>query len=134
VEATLGVPRSKLAEFCRKHHIQKLDFFGSVLRDDFGPDSDVDVLIEFKPNHVPGLAFFGMQRELAEILGHRVDLHTPADLSPRFRGEVLNELVNIFESPPPDETKPTLEQFLAKVTPENLHPEVDTGEPMGNEI
>ena len=134
LEGNISVPRQKLTEFCRKHHIRKLAFFGSVLRDDFGPDSDVDVLVEFKPGHVPGLAFFGMRRELAALFGRNVDLHTATDLSPRFRAEVLNKLVNIVESPPTDETKPTLEQLLAKVTPDNLHPEVDTGEPMGNEI
>ena len=134
VEANLGVPRSKLAEFCRKRHIQKLAFFGSVLRDDFGPYSDVDVLVEFDPGHVPGLEFFGLQRELAEILGRRVDLHTPADLSPRFRCEVLDELVNSFEPAPTDKTKPMPKQPLSKVTPKNLHSEVDTGEPMGSEI
>ena len=98
IEGNISLPRQKLTEFCRKHHIQKLAFFGSVLRDDFGPDSDVDVLVEFEPGHVPGLAFFGMQREPADMLGRKVDLHTAADLSPRFRNEVLNNLEYIFKS------------------------------------
>ena len=77
----IRVPRKKLAEFCRKNHIRKLAFFGSVLRDDFGPDSDVDVLVEFEPGRTPGLAFFGMQEELEKILGRKVDLNTPGFLS-----------------------------------------------------
>jgi predicted nucleotidyltransferase len=56
--AQIMLDRTKLADFCRKHHIRKLAFFGSVLRDDFGPDSDVDVLVEFEPGFIPGLAFF----------------------------------------------------------------------------
>ncbi|HSN15821.1 MAG TPA: nucleotidyltransferase family protein, partial [Anaeromyxobacteraceae bacterium] len=63
----------------------------SVLRGDFGPDSDVDVLVEFEPGHVPGFAFFDMQEELAGILGRRVDLHTPGSLSRYFRDRVVRE-------------------------------------------
>jgi len=87
------VPKSQIADFCRKHHIRKLSFFGSVLRDDFGPDSDIDVLVEFEPDHIPGLAFFGMQDELSEILDRVVDLHTPGFLSKYFRTKVLEEAV-----------------------------------------
>lgn len=72
----IKVPYNELAEFCRRHHIRKLAFFGSVLRDDFGPDSDVDVLVEFEEGKTPGLAFFGMQEELAEIFNRDVDLLT----------------------------------------------------------
>jgi len=85
------IPKDKIAEFCRKHHIKKLALFGSVLRDDFRPESDVDVLVEFEPDHVPGLAFFSMQEELAEILGRKVDLNTPQCLSKYYRDEVLAE-------------------------------------------
>ena len=81
----------KIAAFCRKHHIRRLAFFGSVLRDDFGPNSDVDVLVEFEPGRVPGLAFFAMQRELAELLGRKVDLNTPDCLSRYFRDRILSE-------------------------------------------
>jgi predicted nucleotidyltransferase len=70
-----------MAAFCRRSHVRRLAFFGSVLRSDFRPDSDIDILIEFEPGHVPGLAFFALQDELAQMLGHRVDLHTPASLS-----------------------------------------------------
>jgi uncharacterized protein len=87
----IAIDRKKLAEFCRHNHIRKLAFFGSVLREDFRPDSDVDVLVEFEPGHVPGLRFFGLEKELSEILGHQVDLNTPGFLSPYFRSLVLAE-------------------------------------------
>jgi predicted nucleotidyltransferase len=79
-----------VAAFCRRHHIRRLSLFGSVLRSDFRPDSDVDVLVEFEPGYVPGLAFFGMEEELSQILGRKVDLNTPNFLSPYFRNEALN--------------------------------------------
>ncbi len=82
------IDRVRIAEFCRKHHVRKLAFFGSLLRNDFRPDSDVDVLVEFEPEHVPGLAFFSMEAELSEILGRKVDLNTPQFLSPYFREKV----------------------------------------------
>ena len=85
------VPKDKVADFCRRNHVRKLSFFGSVLRDDFRPDSDIDVLVEFEPGHVPGLAFFAMERELSEILGRKVDLNTPQCLSRYFREQVLAE-------------------------------------------
>jgi predicted nucleotidyltransferase len=81
----------RLAAFCRRHHIRRLSFFGSILRDDFQEDSDVDILVEFAPDHIPGLSFFAMQEELAEVLGRKVDLHTPASLSKYFRDRVLVE-------------------------------------------
>ncbi len=89
--ARIVVPKERLAEFCRRHHVRRLALFGSVLREDFHPGSDVDVLVEFEPGHVPGLAFFGMEQELSDILGHRVDLNTPGFLSRYFREEVLRE-------------------------------------------
>jgi predicted nucleotidyltransferase len=90
--ARIAVDQAKIAQFCQKHHIERLALFGSVLRRDFRPDSDVDVLVEFEPERVPGLAFFGMERELAEILGREVDLNTPGFLSPYFRDEVMAEV------------------------------------------
>ena len=82
----------KLAEFCRQNHILKLSFFGSVLRDDFGPESDVDVLVEFEPGHTPGLDLIRMQDELSALLGGReVDLLTPKFLNHRIRDRVLRE-------------------------------------------
>jgi predicted nucleotidyltransferase len=87
----IEVPQYRLGEFCRRHHVRKLSLFGSVLREDFRPDSDVDVLVEFEPGHVPGfLGIARMERELGEVLGKRkVDLRTPEDLSLYFRQEVL---------------------------------------------
>ena len=87
----LEIPRERIGEFCRANHIRRLSLFGSVLRDDFGPASDLDVLVEFEEGHVPGLRFFSLQRELSEILGRAVDLHTPGFLSPYFRSRVLRE-------------------------------------------
>jgi predicted nucleotidyltransferase len=89
--ARISIDREKIARFCRKHHIRRLALFGSVLRDDFGPDSDVDVLVEFEPNHVPGLAFFTMENELSEIIGRKVDLNTPGFISGYFRERVMAE-------------------------------------------
>ncbi|SRR6266498_5406668 len=89
--AQIPIDQAKIADFCRRHHIRKLAFFGSVLRDDFRPDSDVDVLVEFEPGHVPGLAFFSMEAELSAILGHKVDLNTPRFLSRYFRDQVQAE-------------------------------------------
>jgi hypothetical protein len=84
------IPKDLMAEFCRKHHIWKLSVFGSYLRDDFRPDSDIDFLVEFEPGHIPGLIrFAGMEIELSEILGRKVDLRTAQDLSRYFRDEVL---------------------------------------------
>ena len=87
----ISIDRQRIAAFCRRHHIRRLALFGSVLREDFCADSDVDVLVEFDPGHVPGFAFFELQEELGELLGRTVDLHTPASLSRYFRDDVLNE-------------------------------------------
>ena len=87
----IKIPGEKIAEFCKKNHIRKLSLFGSVLRDDFSSDSDIDFLVEFEPGKVPGLIGLSrMERELSEILGGRkVDLRTPQDLSKYFREDVL---------------------------------------------
>lgn len=87
----IKIPRKELAEFCRRNHIRKLAFFGSVLRDDFGPNSDIDILVEFEPGQTPGFAFFAMQEELGKILGRKVDLNTVGFLSKYFRDEVVRE-------------------------------------------
>ena len=91
MSARISIDRERIAEFCRRNHIRKLSLFGSVLRDDFRPDSDVDVLVEFEPGHTPGLAFFAMQRELSAILGRNVDLNTAGYLNLYFRDQVLIE-------------------------------------------
>ena len=89
--ARIKVDKQHIARFCRRHRIRRLALFGSVLRDDFGPDSDVDVLVEFEDGHVPGLGFFAMEKELSEIIGRKVDLNTPQFLSRHFRDDVLAE-------------------------------------------
>jgi uncharacterized protein len=94
----IDIPKEKIAEFCRRNRIRRLAFFGSVLRDDFTPESDVDVLVEFEAGHTPGLAFFGMEEDLSDLLGRRVDLNTPGFLSPYFRQEVLDHLEVLYDA------------------------------------
>ena len=87
----INVPECEIDSFCRRNRIKKLSFFGSVLRDDFSPASDVDVLVEFMPGTVVGfIRLAGMEMELTDILGRKVDLRTPAELSRYFRQDVLN--------------------------------------------
>lgn len=87
----ITLPRQTIVEFCRRYYIRRLALFGSVLRDDFRPDSDVDLLVEFEPDHVPALpGMVRMERELSEMLGgRRVDLRTAQELSRYFRDEVV---------------------------------------------
>jgi len=86
----IKVDSRRIAEFCRKNHIRRMAFFGSVLRDDFGADSDVDVLVEFEPGREPGLiALAGMELDLSDILGRKADVRTPEDLSRYFRDKVV---------------------------------------------
>jgi len=86
----IEVPRDKLADFCRRNNVRKLAFFGSVLRSDFQPTSDVDVLVEFLPGRPVGfLRMAQLELELTGILGRKVDLRTPAELSRYFRDEVV---------------------------------------------
>ena len=83
-------PANNIASFCRGHGVNRLALFGSILRDEFGHESDIDVLIEFEPGRTPGFfAFAGMQLELTKLLGRRVDLRTPGDLSAYFRDSVV---------------------------------------------
>lgn len=89
--ARIAIDRTILGAYCRRHHIKKLAFFGSVLRDDFRADSDVDVLVEFEPGHTPGLLrLVAMEMELSNLVGgRRVDIRTAEDLSRYFRADVL---------------------------------------------
>lgn len=88
----IAVPKDKIGEFCRKHRIRRLALFGSVLRGDFGPKSDVDVLVAFEPGcHVGLIRLSGMERELSRLFGRRVDLNTSGFISRYFRSEVLKE-------------------------------------------
>jgi uncharacterized protein len=86
----INIPQETVAAFCRRNHIMRLSLFGSVLRDDFRPDSDLDVLVEFEAGYRIGLiALAGLELELSRILGRKVDLRSPADLSRYFREEVM---------------------------------------------
>jgi uncharacterized protein len=88
---TFELPKEKIAEFCKRNHIRRLSLFGSFLTGNVGPDSDIDLLVEFEPNHVPGLIrLAGMEEELSEIVSHKVDLRTPQELSRYFRQEVID--------------------------------------------
>jgi uncharacterized protein len=90
MSAHIQLDREFVAEFCRRNHVQRLSLFGSVLTDRFRPESDVDFLIEFEPEHVPGFfALARMQFELEAVVGKPVDLRTPKDLSRYFRDDVL---------------------------------------------
>lgn len=87
---SIAIDRDRIAEFCRRNHVRKLSFFGSVLRNDFRPDSDVDVLVEFEPGCVIGLRLIEIQEELSILLGgHTVDLVTPKFLNRHIRDRVL---------------------------------------------
>ncbi len=92
------VPGEAVAEFCRRHQIRRLSLFGSILRKDFGPESDIDVLVEFERGARVGLRFFTIERELSNLLGRKVDLNTPGFLSKYFREEVLAEAVPQYDA------------------------------------
>lgn len=93
----IKIPQSELATFCRKHRIRRLAFFGSVLRNDFGPKSDVDVLVEFDPSAKIGLIkLAGIEIELSELIGRKVDLNTEGSISKYFRDKVLSEAENLY--------------------------------------
>jgi uncharacterized protein len=97
MSSRLAIDRDAIKAFCERHHVARLALFGSVLRDDFDADSDVDVLVEFQPGHVPGLNFVSMERELSELLqGRRVDLITPKFLNGRVREQVLRQAESLY--------------------------------------
>lgn len=88
----LGIKEDRLAEFCRKHHICKLSFFGSVLRSDFRPESDVDVLVRFDPAHPVGFRIFEMEEELSNLFGgRRIDIVNEKFLNRHLRTRILSE-------------------------------------------
>jgi uncharacterized protein len=90
IKSGMPVPKEEIAQFCRRHHIRKLALFGSVLRDDFRPDSDVDVLVELAPGHAVGFAIPDMEEELSRLFGgHKVDLVQEKYLNRRLRDRVL---------------------------------------------
>jgi predicted nucleotidyltransferase len=92
----IEIDTRQLAQFCRRSHIRRLAVFGSALRDDFRPESDLDLLVEFEPGRTPGLAFFELQDQLTEMFGRRVDLNTANSLSRHFRDRVVAEAETIY--------------------------------------
>lgn len=97
--AVIAGARDRISELRRRHHARRLSVFGSVLREDFGAENDIDLLVEFEPGHVPGLIrLAGMERELGELLGRKVDLLTPMSVSPYFRDRVLKDAVPLHDA------------------------------------
>lgn len=94
----LELPREQIAEFCRRNAIRKLALFGSVLRDDFRPESDIDVLIDFVPeSKVNFFQFVEIQDNLQRILNREIDLHTAGSLGPTIRSDILASAEVIYE-------------------------------------
>lgn len=93
----IDLPKEEIKQFCQRYSIRKLSLFGSVLRDDFTEESDLDVLVEFEAGKTPGLAIITMQDELSKMTNCRVDLRTPVDLSRYFRDRVLSEAIVIYD-------------------------------------
>ncbi len=88
----MTIPKGRIADFCQRHHIRKLALFGSVLRDDFRSDSDIDVLVQYEPGHAVGFRIFEMEEELSDILGgHKVDLVNEKYVNRRLRNRILQE-------------------------------------------
>lgn len=95
----IDIPQERIAEFSRRSHIRRLALFGSILRGDFGPNSDIDVLVEFEPGQRVGLfRLTALELELSELLGRKVDLNTPGFLSPYFRDAVLREAYTLYDA------------------------------------
>jgi hypothetical protein len=90
LSVNINIPRVEIEDFCRRNRIRRLALFGSVLRDDFRPDSDVDVLVDFEPGVQVGLiTLAGMEIELSQLLGRKAEMHTVNGLNPHFRDEIL---------------------------------------------
>ena len=96
----IDIPKEQIEQFCQRHHIRKLSLFGSVLRDDFRPDSDIDFLVEFEPGKTPDFfKIVSMEMELSEMLeGRKIDLRTPNELSVYFRERVIKEAMVQYDS------------------------------------
>ena len=93
-----NISKELIMQFCQKNQIRKFAFFGSVLRDDFSSESDVDILIDLESNHSIGLMKMAhMENELSDLIGRKVDLRTPQDLSKYFRDKVVSEAEVIYE-------------------------------------
>ena len=94
----ITLDKKALADLCKNRHIRKLLLFGSAVRADFKPGSDLDILVEFEPGHTPGLAFFSLADELSVFFDRKVDLNTSQSLSPYFRGQVLSESETLYDA------------------------------------
>jgi uncharacterized protein len=93
------MPRDKIAEFCKRNYIRRLSLFGSAVSGQLSPDSDIDLLVEFEEGRTPGLfSIIRMEIELAEVIGRKVDLRTPGDLSRYFRDEVIRNAKLQYQS------------------------------------
>ncbi len=97
LKSRISIPYDEIAAFCERHHIRKLSLFGSVLRDDFHLDSDVDVLVEFEEGHTPGWNITSMENEISDLFGRKVDFRTPQELSRHFRQNVLDTAAALYE-------------------------------------
>ncbi len=96
MNASIDIPQKRVADFCRRHHINRLALWEVGMPDNGRADTPINVLVEFDPDHIPGLAFFAMQRELAQIFGHDVDLSTPKLISPELRQRVMDEAEDVY--------------------------------------
>lgn len=100
LEDRITVSQAEIDQFCRRNHIRRLSFFGSVLREDVRPESDIDLLVDFDPEHVPGyFTLSAMERELSGLLDRKVDLRTPGEISDYYRNRVLASSEVWYESP-----------------------------------
>lgn len=97
---SVEVDRQLLEYLCRRYNVERISLFGSVLREDFGPQSDVDAIVEFEQGRTPGFGFVRLQRELSELIGNQIDLHTYHSLSRYFRDEVMRESEVLYERIP----------------------------------
>ncbi len=97
-QSRIDIPKAPVSALCRRHQIKRLAVFGSALRDDFAPDSDVDLLVEFEPDADVGLEFFAIERELSELIGRKVDLNTAGFINKRFRDRVKAEAQVVYEA------------------------------------
>ena len=96
MDADISIPKAQITKFCRSNHITRLALLGDTVPDYYPGETRVKVFVEFDPEHIPGLAFFRMQRELGEILGHSVDLHSPGGMRSSFWPQALAEADEIY--------------------------------------
>jgi predicted nucleotidyltransferase len=97
ISAKLRIPSHQIASYCHEHHIRSMALFGSFVHNAEGPVSDIDVLVDFEPGHVPGFDFFLIEAELSRLFGRKVDLQTISFLSPEVRNSALSESVTVYE-------------------------------------